>query len=200
MVSDSGKADTFIEDDTCINELSAQIRQLREEQSQQSKRIEDLARSLQECSKARNDRVIHLMKRAPHDNYVIACTVCGENPNTFDTGLLSLQPAPYSQHNAGRRLIGTDELLEVILLQLPSESILFAQRTERQFRSVIAKSRPLQHWLFLIASPFKTPFKRIILNPIITKKKILQHIPLYFDEKANVYVLLLAGRSAKDLL
>ncbi|KAK3670763.1 hypothetical protein LTR78_009335 [Recurvomyces mirabilis] len=91
--------------------------------------------------------------------------------------------APYPQYNAGHRLTDTPELLEMILLELPSESILFAQHASKQFRSVIAKSRQLQYQLFLIALPTTLPSKDIILNPIITKEQTLPHVPLYFDEK-----------------
>lgn len=92
--------------------------------------------------------------------------------------------APYPQFNAGLRLTNVLELLEMILLELPSENILFAQRTSRQFRTVIAQSRPIQRRLFLTTLSDTSPSENIILNPIITKQRTIPHIPLYFDEAA----------------
>jgi hypothetical protein len=71
----------------------------------------------------------------------------------------------------------------MILLELPSEDILFAQQVSRQFRSVITGLNPLQVRLFLAAQPDISIPKNIILNPMIIQKQTLPCIPLYFDER-----------------
>lgn len=96
----------------------------------------------------------------------------------------TLLTSPYPQFNAGQRLVDTFELLEMILLLLPSVDVLLAQRTNRQFRSVVTRSGPLQLRLFLTTQPTTSASNSILLNPILTYDKVLQHIPLYFDEKA----------------
>ena len=68
-------------------------------------------------------------------------------------GLLTMPIGPYPQFNAGQRLTNTSELVEMILLELPSQDILFAQRVNSHFRSIIARSHPLQVRLFLATQP-----------------------------------------------
>ncbi len=74
--------------------------------------------------------------------------------------------APYPQFDAGDRLTNTSELLEMIIIKLSSETILFTQRTSRQFRAVIANSSLLQRRLFFTTSSTTSTGANIILNPI----------------------------------
>lgn len=66
-----------------------------------------------------------------------------------DAGSLTMPTVPHPQFNAGCRLMNISEFLEMVLLELPSESILFAQRISRQFRSVIPRSHSFQRRLLL---------------------------------------------------
>ena len=59
-----------------------------------------------------------------------------EPDESVNVGSLTMTAGPYPQFNAGRRLTNTSELMEMVLLELPTEDVLFAQRINRQFRSV----------------------------------------------------------------
>ncbi|KAK4952802.1 hypothetical protein LTR10_009610 [Elasticomyces elasticus] len=58
------------------------------------------------------------------------------------------QPTIELTSSAGRRLTDTYELLEMILLNLPMDTLLFSQRVSRNFCSMIANSKVLQQKLF----------------------------------------------------
>ncbi|TKA58613.1 hypothetical protein B0A55_12927, partial [Friedmanniomyces simplex] len=59
-------------------------------------------------------------------------------------GLGTTVTGPASGFDAGSRLTNAFEFLEMLLLELPNETALIAHGVNRQFKSVIAKSRPLQ--------------------------------------------------------
>lgn len=109
-----------------------------------------------------------------------SCNMPAEQPESVADA--QRPTAPYPQFNAGHRLCCVSELLEMILLELRSEDILFAQRASRQFRRVIAQSHPIQQRLFLSALPTDAASAGVILNPILTKKHTLPHVPLFFDK------------------
>ena len=71
----------------------------------------------------------------------------------------------------------------MILLDLPSNDILFAQRISTRFRSTIAGSCSLQLRLSLTTELSTSASKNAILNPILADEKTLPHLPLYFDDK-----------------
>ena len=95
---------------------------------------------------------------------------CGERvssvylapPDAYECGSV----APYPQFDAGDRLTNTSELLEMIIIKLSSETILFTQRTSRQFRAVIVNSSLLQRRLFFTTSSTTSTGANIILNLI----------------------------------
>lgn len=93
--------------------------------------------------------------------------------------------AAYPSFTAGSRLVATSGLLEMILLELPSEDILFAQWINRRFRLTIIASRSLQLRVFLITQSTTSLSKDIILNPILTKERSIQRISIYFDDTAR---------------
>ncbi|KAK3614708.1 hypothetical protein LTR56_027074 [Elasticomyces elasticus] len=74
---------------------------------------------------------------------------------------------PASELDAGSRLSNTSELLEMLLIELPNDAVLIAQRVNRQFKFVIAKSRKLQQKLFFENDPLSSPLANIILNPVL---------------------------------
>ena len=91
----------------------------------------------------------------------------------------------YPQFDAGRRLTETFELLEMILLELPSKEILFAQSLSKQFRLTGVGSGSLQRQMFLTVDTSTSASKSVNLNPILTAKNILPRIPIYFDERGR---------------
>ncbi|KAK1054193.1 hypothetical protein LTR74_016012 [Friedmanniomyces endolithicus] len=68
-------------------------------------------------------------------------------------GLGTTVTDPGSGFDAGSRLTNAFEFLEMLLLELPNETALIAHGVNRQFKSVIAKSRPLQRKLFFETDP-----------------------------------------------
>ena len=129
-----------------------------------------------------NEQIAALAERSFVQRYTKTSNVPAEPPSEVTTAGLHLVPAgPYPQFDAGLRLTSISELLEMILLELPSDDILFAQRTNRQFRDVIAQSHPLQQRLFFAPLSIEADPGVIPLNPIITNKRTLPHVPLYFD-------------------
>ena len=110
---------------------------------------------------------------------------CAPNPGpeTKPTdGQEMLRTGRYPQFNSGKRLINAPELLEMVLLELPSEDVLVFQRVNRAFRSVIAGSQPLQSHLFFTTNCTPIFPNSALLNPIIAQESTLNRIPLYFDE------------------
>lgn len=72
--------------------------------------------------------------------------------------------------DAGARVSGTFELLEYILLRLPMQDILLAQRVSKQFNQVIKDSQPLRRALFLepaLPVPGGTKPEQPVLNPLL---------------------------------
>jgi hypothetical protein len=86
-----------------------------------------------------------------------------------------------TSHGSGRKLVETTELLEMILLRLRRKDILSAQRVNRRFRFVIAKSRLLQHKLFFTSQPPSSNPAQARINPLLSKKPILARLPVYLD-------------------
>ncbi|KAK3615144.1 hypothetical protein LTR22_027545 [Elasticomyces elasticus] len=89
---------------------------------------------------------------------------------------------PASELNAGSRLTNTSELLEMLLIELPNDAVLIAQRVNRQFKFVIAKSRQLQQKLFFKNDPLSSPLANIILNPVLDIESVLYCLPIYYDQ------------------
>ncbi|KAK3619159.1 hypothetical protein LTR56_024214 [Elasticomyces elasticus] len=96
-----------------------------------------------------------------------------------------------STEDAGPRLANTYELLEKILLDdtLPMETVFFAQRVNKQFRSLIGRSKGLQQKLFLQPIDFHpNPASRkyvpldgeVRINPLFAKKAVYENLPLFF--------------------
>lgn len=85
--------------------------------------------------------------------------------------------------DAGRRLSNTSELLELCLLNLSNEDILFAQRVNKQFCSVIEKSSHLQRKLFFVPDPTAGMDFRTTLNPMFSNENIRLALPLFFDHR-----------------
>ncbi|KAK5729666.1 hypothetical protein LTR17_011743 [Elasticomyces elasticus] len=96
--------------------------------------------------------------------------------------LVSLQepksPPPTPIPNAGTRLTQTYELLQEILLMLPMEDVLLAQRVNKTFRSTITNSMPLQQKLFL--APLPAQPERPPINPLLLKPSVLLRLPLFY--------------------
>ncbi|KAK5683529.1 hypothetical protein LTS10_005062 [Elasticomyces elasticus] len=96
--------------------------------------------------------------------------------------LVSLQelklPPPAPVPNAGTRLTQTYELLQEILLMLPMEDVLLAQRVNKPFRSTITNSLPLQQKLFL--APLPAQPERPPINPLLLKPSVLLRLPLFY--------------------
>ncbi|KAK5683621.1 hypothetical protein LTS10_005154 [Elasticomyces elasticus] len=106
---------------------------------------------------------------------------------------------PEEQHStkdAGTRLTNTYELLEQILLDndLPMETVFFAQRVNKQFRSLIRRSKGLQQKLFLqpIDFPINPAFRKYVpldgevrLNPLFTRKAVYENLPLFFTNSVT---------------
>ena len=85
--------------------------------------------------------------------------------------------------DAGRRLVQTYELLELVLLNLPNEDVLLAQRVNKQFKSVIENSSQLQKKLFFAMDPTAGIDWRTKINPMFALKNVQNAIPLFFDHK-----------------
>ena len=89
-----------------------------------------------------------------------------------------VEPVP-SPLDAGTRLTTTFELLEQILMQLPIETVLFAQRVSQCFRSTIKNSRALQQKLFLAPVSAGHTNDEPQLNPLLTKRSVVSRLPLF---------------------
>jgi hypothetical protein len=83
--------------------------------------------------------------------------------------------------DAGARLTTSYDLLEMILLELPSFTLLFAKRVSRFFRFVITTSKKIQAKLFLVSSPDTLDPAATIVNTLITQPTILASLPIWFD-------------------
>ncbi|KAK4896102.1 hypothetical protein LTR27_005959 [Elasticomyces elasticus] len=79
--------------------------------------------------------------------------------------------------SAGRRLTDTYELLEMILLNLPMDTLLFSQRVSRNFCSTVATSKALQQRLFFAPLPGDVPDRPLLINPLLSK---VVELPLYY--------------------
>ncbi|KAK0260146.1 hypothetical protein LTR35_018032 [Friedmanniomyces endolithicus] len=90
---------------------------------------------------------------------------------------------PALRFDAGSRLTGTFELLEMLLRELPNETTLVFQRVNNQFKSVVAESCLLQHKLFFETGPLALSPVDLILNPVLTKKSVLCCLPIYGSDK-----------------
>ncbi|KAK5713973.1 hypothetical protein LTR15_010879 [Elasticomyces elasticus] len=102
--------------------------------------------------------------------------------------------------DAGARLTDTYELLEMILLDddLPMEIVFFAQRVNKQFRSLIANSNGLQQKLFLqpIALPdgqsdhrYVAPGGEVRLNPLFAKKCVYESLPVFITKSLDEFTM-----------
>ncbi|KAK5746893.1 hypothetical protein LTR17_000524 [Elasticomyces elasticus] len=102
----------------------------------------------------------------------------------------------HSTNDAGSRLTNTYELLEQILLDndLPMEAVFFAQRVNKQFRSLIGRSKGLQQKLFLepIDFPVNPAFRKYVpldgevrLNPLFNRKAVYENLPLFFTNSVT---------------
>jgi hypothetical protein len=80
--------------------------------------------------------------------------------------------------DARARLTTSYDLLEMILLELPSFTLLFAKRVLRFFRFVITTSKKIQAKLFLVSSPDTLDPAATIVNTLITQPTILASLPI----------------------
>ncbi|KAK4905119.1 hypothetical protein LTR49_025547 [Elasticomyces elasticus] len=95
----------------------------------------------------------------------------------------TIVPDPALRFDAGSCLTSTFELLEMLLRELPNETILIFQRVNNQFKSVVAGSCPLQHKLFFETGPLGSSPADLVLNPVSTKKSVLYCLPNYGNDK-----------------
>ena len=187
-VSDRTQNDIGKTSPKTLDELYRSLEGLRDGQGQLEKQVKELhltLNALLDAQKGLSEHIVtwtksHLQQRSITE----PCMIPTREPDaSAGVGSLTMPVGPYPQFDAGRRLISTSELLELVLLELPAEDVLLAQRTNRQFRSAIAGSHRLQLRLFLTTEPSTPNPTNILLNPIISKERVLQHIPLYFDEE-----------------
>ncbi|KAK5746935.1 hypothetical protein LTR17_000566 [Elasticomyces elasticus] len=82
--------------------------------------------------------------------------------------------------NAGTRLTNTYELLEMILLRLPVDTLLLSQRVNKQFQSTIANSKPLQQKLFFAPLPTSAVYREPRVNPMFSRLSLCAALPLYY--------------------
>ena len=166
-----------------ISGIRRDLKELQDNQSRMVRQVDKLTVILREhlhIQDRENKLDPPLIERGLVQWSTESCNMLAEQPESAADA--QRPTAPYPQFNAGHRLCCVSELLEMILLELPSEDVLFAQRASRQFRRVIAQSHPIQQRLFLSALPTDAASAGVILNPILTKKRTLPHVPLYFDK------------------
>ena len=84
--------------------------------------------------------------------------------------------------DAGVRLTSVFELLEKILLALPMQDVFRAQSVNRNFRSVISKSKPLQKKLWLLPDDDLGDLTMPTINPLLAKRHVLERLPIYIDK------------------
>ena len=70
------------------------------------------------------------------------------------------------------RVLGTPELLEAILLRLPTQDLLLSQRVNKQFKDTITQSMRLQQALFLAPAPVSVSGTEAIINPLLVLSKL----------------------------
>ncbi|KAK5746938.1 hypothetical protein LTR17_000569 [Elasticomyces elasticus] len=104
-----------------------------------------------------------------------------------NTGVLDRIP-PNVVLSPFARVIGTFELLEQILLddEVSMQTVLFAQRVNTTFLATITNSKSLQRKLFF-APPSGTASHqgRPILNGLLVKKSVLDHLPLWLRKNSE---------------
>lgn len=169
-----------------IASLRRHLKDLQKHQSRLTKQVDKLTRILSTLLDAQtraNKGSSTLGEQCLIECSTESCNMPAEEPESGAD--VRSTTAPYPRFNAGHRLSSVSELPEIIILELPSEDILFAQRVNRQFRRVIAQSPQIQQRLFLAALPTDAALASVILNPIITKKQTLPHVPLYFDKHST---------------
>lgn len=144
-----------------------------------SKDVRDLQRCL-------NAQFTTLVEQYLAQQFMEPCNVPNHESKAI-TGARSqiILTAPYPKFDAGHRPTNTPELLEMIFTKLPDETILFAQRTNRQIRAVIAGLHLLQRWVFFTTPSITSAGYHIILNRITTKPTTLPYAPLCFDEEMS---------------
>ncbi|KAK3618556.1 hypothetical protein LTR56_024548 [Elasticomyces elasticus] len=114
---------------------------------------------------------------------------------TIGKRVKSAHDDPEPTSDAGVRLTDTYELLEMILLDddLPMETVFFAQRVNKQFHSLIARSKGLQQKLFLQPMDLKpmdvssvkgsinydAPAREVRLNPLFAKESVYESLPMF---------------------
>lgn len=169
-----------------ISDICGDLKELQDHQARLVEQVNDLTRTLSTLCDVQsrvNERVAARAERCLVLRSTESCNIpAGVLKPVATARSQTVLAGTYLQFNAGPRLVNISELLEMILLELPSEHLLFAQRTSRQFRKVIAQSRPLQQRLFLDTLSTDAILASTILNPIITKEQTLPHVPLYFDK------------------
>lgn len=167
---------------TMISDVCHDLEGLRQGQNQLAKQLDHITLALKaliDIQEEMNTKISAIGERCFQERATEPRNMPSEEPKAVaDT---TSSTAPYPQFDAGHRLTRTSELLEMVLHELPSEDILFAQRISRQFCSVIAGSRPLQLRLFFTIQPATPISTSIVLNPIMTQKWVLACIPIYFD-------------------
>ncbi|KAK4903517.1 hypothetical protein LTR49_026858 [Elasticomyces elasticus] len=119
-----------------------------------------------------------------------------ENTKSLDKLLAVQEKRPPSPvHNAGRRLTDTYELLEKILLDedVSMATLLFAQCVNKQFCSLIARSKGLQQKLFFAPLDASLQYESAsadedldrldlpVMNPLLIRPSVLERIPLFYD-------------------
>ncbi|KAK4547127.1 hypothetical protein LTR36_001348 [Oleoguttula mirabilis] len=75
------------------------------------------------------------------------------------------------------RALAVTEILESILVELPMRDLLFAQRVDKRFQSVIQSSQKLQRALFFLPEPVGTEPH---INPLLSHSKSLDKFPPFY--------------------
>ncbi|KAK3617041.1 hypothetical protein LTR56_025552 [Elasticomyces elasticus] len=151
-----------------IVDVCTLLREIRNSQIQLNKQVENLVLSQERLFIAQETSQQHIATLTEKLLRIESVDAMAASPQVLD---------------AGSRLTSTFELLEMLILELPNEAVLCAQRVNRQFKSVIAQSRPLQHKLFFNTEPPSSPSAKIVFNPILKNQALLQCLPTYCDDQ-----------------
>ncbi|KAK4963628.1 hypothetical protein LTR10_001257 [Elasticomyces elasticus] len=101
---------------------------------------------------------------------------------------------------AATQVLGLPELVEIILLGLPTRDLLFAQKVCKTFKGVIDRSKSIQKALFFLPGtaddvnfePENIHYKmrgqlvlsKVVSNPLLFRKNAYSYDVLYFEPKA----------------
>ncbi|KAK5683581.1 hypothetical protein LTS10_005114 [Elasticomyces elasticus] len=129
-----------------------------------------------------NNNITELAKSQSKTSNNISDLVKAQSANRQALDGRAMQLKTGSTSSAGRRLTDTYELLEMILLNLPMDTLLFSQRVSRNFCSVIANSKVLQQKLFFAPLPAGCLDQEYRVNSILSR---VSQLPLYYCPAAK---------------